>query len=108
MSHMARGAKIRVVTYKAYLRVFLLRGRDKVSSLNPKGPSRSTTFTTSNITVFFKSNNHVMENDATHHPVGMVLKLVIILQWVSKLPKRLEAAFKSSKCMFHPNTNLIN
>lgn len=86
----------------------MLRVRDKVSSLNFKGSSRSTTFTTSNVTVFFKSNNHVMENDATHHPVGMVLKLVIILQWVSKLPKRLEAAFESSKCMFHPNTNLIN
>jgi hypothetical protein len=47
-----------------------------------------------------------MKDDATHHPVGMELKLVIILQWVSKLPKRLEAAFESSKCVFHPNTDL--
>jgi hypothetical protein len=66
---------------------------------------RSTTFTIKAI-VFFKVNDYVMKDDATHHPVEMELKLVIILQWVPKLLERLEAAFESSKCVFHLNMNL--
>lgn len=51
--------------------------------------------------LFFKANNHVMKDDATHHWVGMELKVVIILQWVLKLLQRLETALKSSKCVFY-------
>lgn len=106
-SCMARGAMIRSVSYETHIRVMWLWRGNKVCSLVLKGPISSTASTTKDAMILFKPNDHIVKDNATHDPVGHVLKVIFTLDWVPKLSKRLEATFKSSKCVFHPYTDLI-
>jgi hypothetical protein len=47
-----------------------------------------------------------VQDKAAHDPIGMILELLFILQWVSEFSERLETALESSKCMLYPHTNL--
>ena len=56
--------------------------------------------------VSFESDDHVVQDDATHNPMDSNLKLSFCVNIEAKLSEGLKPSLKSSKCMLNVYTNL--